>query len=115
MYESITTLWTIGCYKLPFQVLKCFEMCDLLARACMVYKSITILQTSPVIPEGSSLYTHHMLIFLCMSVTDMDVGSGSVCDSASINVSSCRRESLLAAWAVGGTVSAHSQSEIECL
>ncbi len=73
------------------------------------------LQSSPVISEGSSLYAHHMLVYLCMSVTDLDVGSSSVCDSAGINVSSCRRESLLGVWAVGGTVSTHSQSEIECL
>ncbi len=62
-----------------------------------------IYKASPVIPEGSTLYTHHMLIYLCMSVTDVDVGAGSVCESASVNVNSCRRESLLGAWAVGGT------------
>ena len=46
---------------------------------------------------------HHILVFLCNSLSDEDIGSSSVCDSASQNVTSCKGEgSILGGWAVGG-------------
>ena len=64
------------------------------------------MQFSPVIPESSVRYVHHMLVYLCSNLNHTHVGASSECDNANIDIGLCRGGgTLIAAWAVGGDVS----------
>jgi len=61
---------------------------------------------SPVISSNSTQHVHHMLVFLCATLNNSHVGTGSICGSANVNIQQCRRGvKLIGAWAVGASVS----------
>jgi len=61
---------------------------------------------SPVISSNSTQHVHHMLVFLCATLNNSHVGTGSDCGSANVNIEQCRRGvKLIGAWAVGASVS----------
>ena len=65
------------------------------------------MQFGPVIPSSSVRYVHHILVYLCSNLDHTHVGASSECDNANIDIGLCRRGGILiAAWAVGGEVSA---------
>ena len=54
----------------------------------------------------SSSYVHHMLIYLCSSLDETEVGTSAPCEGmVGETVTECRSGSLIAGWAVGGAVS----------
>ena len=56
-------------------------------------------------------YVHHMLIYLCNSFNETEVGNSAPCGGTTgASVSECRQGSLIAGWAVGGTVSISSEN-----
>lgn len=55
--------------------------------------------------EGNEAHVHHLLIYLCDSITDAHVGIGGSCsDDVANEIKECVRGTLIAAWAVGGEV-----------
>lgn len=55
--------------------------------------------------EGNEAHVHHLLIYLCDSITDAHVGNGGICfENVASEISECVRGTLIAAWAVGGEV-----------
>jgi len=45
-----------------------------------------------------------MLVFLCATLNNSHVGTGSICGSANVNIEQCRRGvKLIGAWAVGAS------------
>ena len=63
-------------------------------------------QFSPKITPNGFQYAHHMLIYLCDFLNETMVGTSAPCGGiAGAFVSECRQGSLIAGWAVGGTVS----------
>ena len=66
-------------------------------------------QYSPFITPGNEAYVHHILIYECGGLTNASVGESGVCgDEVSNTVSECRSGTLVAGWAVGGTVYLHA-------
>ena len=63
------------------------------------------LQLSPAITNDSSVYVHHIIVYLCTALDHSHVGSSVECDNAHLNVRQCRGGTVIATWAVGGTVS----------
>ena len=64
------------------------------------------MQYSPRITPNEFQYVHHMLIYLCESFNETEVGRSAPCfGMTGSSVSECRQGSLIAGWAVGGTVS----------
>ena len=62
-------------------------------------------QSSPYITPGNEAYVHHIIIYECGSLTNASVGESGVCGGeVSNSVSECRSGTLVAGWAVGGTV-----------
>ena len=67
-------------------------------------------QYSPIIAPSSLKYVHHMLIYICSSLDQAEVGSSAPCfGHVGESVSECRLGTVMAAWAVGGTVSTMAQ------
>ena len=65
-------------------------------------------QYSPKITPNGFQYVHHMLIYLCFSFNETEVGNSAPCGGMTgASVSECRQGSLIAGWAVGGTVSSY--------
>lgn len=67
------------------------------------------MQVSPVITENNELNVHHILVFECDRLNNSHVGYSAPCDGQSDGdvgnmVSECRGGTLIAGWAVGGTV-----------
>ena len=58
-----------------------------------------------MISEVSSSYVHHIVIYLCAELNDTFVGATGVCVDTHLAIQSCRGSEVIAAWAVGGTVS----------
>lgn len=66
---------------------------------------IFLTQVSPSITSGSELYVHHILVYICNGLDESDTGQGGNCDSDISNqMRSCLSQTLIAAWAVGGSV-----------
>ena len=64
------------------------------------------MQISPSLSADSAAYVHHMLVYVCDGLEDDDLGAGGACDSdVSSRVQQCLGSILIAAWAVGGSVS----------
>jgi len=63
-----------------------------------------VYRMSPVISSTSTRHVHHMLVFLCATLNNSHVGTGSICGSANVNIEQCRRGvKLIGAWAVGAS------------
>ena len=68
------------------------------------------MQYTPRITPNGFQYVHHMLIYLCNAFNDTEVGTSAPCfGTTGASVSECRQGSLIAGWAVGGTVSTSIQ------
>ena len=46
-----------------------------------------------------------MLVYICDGLEESDLGPGGECDDQSDAINDCLGELLIAAWAVGGSVS----------
>ena len=69
-------------------------------------------QYSPIISPNEFQYVHHILVYLCDSLDQSDVGTSAECGGAvSSSVSECLAGELIAAWAVGGNVSSYSTTK----
>ena len=67
---------------------------------------IILCQFSPKITPNDFQYVHHMLIYLCGSLDETEVGTSALCEGkVGETVRECRSGSLIAGWAVGGAVS----------
>ena len=67
-------------------------------------------QFSPKITPNDFPYVHHMLIYLCGSLDETEVGTSAPCEGmVGETVSECRSGSLIAGWAVGGAVSLYTR------
>ena len=56
--------------------------------------------------EGNEAHVHHLLIYLCDTISEHDVGNGGPCEIVvPRQVSACRDGALVGGWAVGGEVS----------
>ena len=64
------------------------------------------MQYSPIISPNEFQYVHHILAYLCNSLSQDDVGASAPCNGpVSSSVSDCLAGELIAGWAVGGNVS----------
>uniref|UniRef100_A0A1X7UIG5 DOMON domain-containing protein n=1 Tax=Amphimedon queenslandica TaxID=400682 RepID=A0A1X7UIG5_AMPQE len=63
-----------------------------------------IIRISPYITSGSEPYVHHILVYVCDGLDNSDTGKGGNCDTEiSDNMRNCLSQTLIAAWAVGGS------------
>ena len=68
------------------------------------------LQYAPVLSTESIRHVHHILVFLCEGLNytgHSEVGARRECDGISLEVEPCRFSTVIAAWAIGGSVSIH--------
>ena len=68
------------------------------------------LQYAPVLSTESIRHVHHILVFLCEGLNytgHSEVGARRECDGISHEVEPCRFSTVIAAWAIGGSVSIH--------
>lgn len=73
-------------------------------------------QYSPKITPNGFQYVHHMLIYLCNSFNETEAGNSAPCGGMTgASVSECRQGSLIAGWAVGGTVSSYPSENYHTL
>ena len=64
------------------------------------------MQFSPVLTSHKRDYVHHVIVYLCSSPLTPEEANMTVrCDDLPDNVGQCRRQQIIAAWAVGGEVS----------
>ena len=57
-----------------------------------------------MIPEVSSPFVHHILVYLCAALNHTFVGASSICLDSHLAIQACRGSEVIAGWAVGGTV-----------
>ena len=63
------------------------------------------LQFSPVLTPHEREYVHHVIVYLCSSpLTPEEANVTAQCDDLPRSVGICRRQQIIAAWAVGGEV-----------
>ena len=63
------------------------------------------IQFSPKLTPHDREYVHHMLVYICDSLNETDIGNGANCDDVTESVDDCKVQ-LISAWAVGGEVRA---------
>ena len=64
------------------------------------------------VTDESSRHVHHLVVYICVGLNHSREGDSVVCDNAHVNVRQCRGGTVIAAWAVGGTVSFHNYCTI---
>lgn len=66
------------------------------------------MQYSPVIPDSTAPFVHHIVVYLCSNLDNSGVGDSELCDGTHIDIRLCRFTGIVfAGWAVGGNVSLH--------
>lgn len=84
----------------------------LLHNSCIYNNVYLVLDTcsqqfSPKITPGNEEYVHHMLIYICDGLDNVNLGQGGPCNSVDRRIRNCRVDQI-GAWAVGGEVSGQS-------
>jgi len=71
-----------------------------------MYNNYSASQYDPIITVGNENIVHHSLLYLCDDLNATHVGESGTCNvQVSNTVRGCRLGVLIAAWAIGGTVS----------